>query len=283
MDIALRHSISKEARLAGELIDAGKYEEFEKMKFKNKDMEYHHIPELMVAVQSLKGLQYMEQKGLISDDVFSRKQIIFGASSEQIVFYIRHGAKVNDTIEVVNPKEERWEKFNFLDVVVLSDKYSPENVKSVINAGGKFKDNHLNLNGFEQTYSYEDVGRSFFGHSTDLYGDHYRKKTNCLSIKGMEKIEILDKAGMLSESDKKYLATRFSFNSNFMNSVSTEYSHEKDAQMEESLKRIEKNKGIIAERKGEKVSSPTEPTTHDSNSPTPTKPNGRGGGGRDDR
>jgi hypothetical protein len=55
----------------------------------------------------------------------------------------------------------------------------------------------------------------------------------------------------------------------------------------EQQEKIESQKGhlqerqeYLAERKGEKVLSPTEPTTHDSTSSAPSKPNGRDDGGR---
>jgi hypothetical protein len=53
--------------------------------------------------------------------------------------------------------------------------------------------------------------------------------------------------------------------------------------IENSLSKIGERKTELSERTGEKVSSPAEPTTHDSNSPTPSKPNGRDDGGYDGR
>ena len=50
--------------------------------------------------------------------------------------------------------------------------------------------------------------------------------------------------------------------------------------IENSLSKIGERKTELSERTGQKVSSPAEPTTHDSNSPTPSKPNGRNDGGR---
>ena len=44
-------------------------------------------------------------------------------------------------------------------------------------------------------------------------------------------------------------------------------------QKEKNVARSQELKATLAERQGEKVLSPTEPTTHDSNSPTPTKLN----------
>lgn len=54
----------------------------------------------------------------------------------------------------------------------------------------------------------------------------------------------------------------------------------KQQQIESQRGHLQKRQEYIAERKGQKVSSITEPTTHDSNSPTPSKPNGRDDGGR---
>ena len=51
-------------------------------------------------------------------------------------------------------------------------------------------------------------------------------------------------------------------------------------QKEKNVARSQELKATLAERQGEKVLSPTEPTTHDSTSPTPSKPNGRDDGGR---
>ncbi|MBQ7660211.1 MAG: ankyrin repeat domain-containing protein [Alphaproteobacteria bacterium] len=61
--------------------------------------------------------------------------------------------------------------------------------------------------------------------------------------------------------------------------VAKEWHH---AQIELMLQKghLQERQEYLAERKGEKVSSSAEATTHDSNSPAPSKPNGRDDGGR---
>jgi len=55
---------------------------------------------------------------------------------------------------------------------------------------------------------------------------------------------------------------------------------QKQQQIESQRGHLQERQEYLAERKGEKVSSPTEPTTHDSNSSASTKPYGRDDGGR---
>lgn len=63
---------------------------------------------------------------------------------------------------------------------------------------------------------------------------------------------------------------------------SSVFQKEKEQQEKIELQKghLQERQEYLAERKGEKISSPAETTTHDSNSPTPSKPNGRDDGGR---
>jgi len=76
--------------------------------------------------------------------------------------------------------------------------------------------------------------------------------------------EDLSKNKYLSEKDRRVLMEEF----------------KRQQQIELQRGHLHERQEYLAERKGEKVSSPTEPTTHDSSSPTPSKPNGRDDGGR---
>ncbi len=60
----------------------------------------------------------------------------------------------------------------------------------------------------------------------------------------------------------------------------SEYENNQQNVVEKRLDKLQERQDVLAERTGQKTSSPSEPTTHDSNSSTPTKPNGRDDGGR---
>ena len=60
----------------------------------------------------------------------------------------------------------------------------------------------------------------------------------------------------------------------------SEYENNQQNVVEKRLGKLQERQDYLAERTGEKVSSSTEPTTHDSNSSVPTKPNGRDDGVR---
>ena len=76
--------------------------------------------------------------------------------------------------------------------------------------------------------------------------------------------EDLSKNKYLSEKDRRLLMEEF----------------KKEQQIESQKGHLQKRQEYLAERKGRKVSSSTGTATHDSNSPTPSKPNGRDDGGR---
>ena len=74
----------------------------------------------------------------VPEEYFSKKEVIFNSSPEQVDFYISKGARVNDSQKFWNYEDDCEEEVTFLDLTIEDSRYSAENVKSVIDAGGKF-------------------------------------------------------------------------------------------------------------------------------------------------
>lgn len=168
---------------AAKLVNAGKYEEFEKIDFDSSNAKSADIKSKVVdSVLTLEGVQYLEKKGFIPEGYFTKDCAIFEASPAQVDFYIQHGARVND-VKIYENYEGDTEQYSFLRHIAGDSRYSAENVKSVINAGGKF-----------------------------VYGDEplFRSRADRpITSKGraemMAKMLTLNKAGLLDEDDKRFL------------------------------------------------------------------------------
>ena len=163
---------------AAKFIDEKKYDEFQKMNFGNDDMA-----SITDNVWTLDGIEYLDKKGLIPEEYFSKKEVIFNSSPEQVDFYISKGARVNDSQKFWNYEDDCEEEVTFLDLTIEDSRYSAENVKSVIDAGGKF------------AYGVVDVDSLF-----DKYG-MMRDDT-------VAKIKVLNEAGLIDQNDKKILIDR---------------------------------------------------------------------------
>ncbi len=158
---------------AAKFIDEKKYDEFQKMNFGNDDMA-----SITDNVLTLEGIEYLDKKGLIPEEYFSKKEVIFNSSPEQVDFYISKGARVNDSQKFWNYEDDCEEEMTFLDLIVADSRYSSKNVESVIKAGGKFSYDAFDIQ------SVEDSLR--LGNKNTL-----------------DKIKILNKANMLDEDAKE--------------------------------------------------------------------------------
>lgn len=134
--------------LAAKFVDSGQYDKFEKMSFHHLDKEQMswyianghecNVPaddnekNLYVItdyVRTLKGLQYLEQKGKIPEDYFTKSDmLLLNASNEQIDFYISHKAPVNDVDDVTGE--------TVLDRYLYNHKPT-EAIEKLLNAGAK--------------------------------------------------------------------------------------------------------------------------------------------------
>ena len=170
-NLAVLSAKTMEMNIAAKFIDEGRYDEFQEMRDKGFDSldeeNYFHQP-LIYCVRTLKGAEYLDQKGLIPEGYFTANThddpILLGASSEQIDFYIAHGADVN---------AENYNGDRVLNLM-LYDSYPIEMVKKVYQAGGYFDE-------------YFDSGRKVFD--------------NCLIWKPIELNAKGDKAGAKNSLD----------------------------------------------------------------------------------
>lgn len=123
---------------AAELIDAGKYDEFQAM----VDKEGFKIEsELIDEVKTLSGIEYLEKEKLIPDGYFTEYDKrndyppLYKAYPEQIDFYIAHGADVN--------AEDQFGQ-TVLHHMVYSSRPA-ESIDKICKAGGSSDENLLGL------------------------------------------------------------------------------------------------------------------------------------------
>ena len=126
---AVERAKNLELMRAAKLIDAGRYDDFEEMKKKG----FYEMRDfsLLDYVTTLSGAEYLEKQNLIPEGYFtdSRKDfpVLSKASSEQIDFYIAHGADVN-----ASP----YDCCSLLDWMIIRGD-SVDDVKKVFDAGGR--------------------------------------------------------------------------------------------------------------------------------------------------
>ena len=155
--MSIRDSYYK-IKQAGEYIDSGQYDKFEKMDFKDIDgrlfnnfLIFHsalpadadRVPYLIMnEVKTLEGAKYLEKKGLIPSDYFSNQKLenIFKASTEQLGFYAAKGANLNSAINTVDSGFDFSERLSVLDRMVFYDctnTYSLAHINKMIELGAQ--------------------------------------------------------------------------------------------------------------------------------------------------
>ena len=143
---------------AAELIDAGKYKEFQAMVDKEEFKNESELIELVDNVKTLSGIEYLEKEKLIPDGYFTEYENQFNpplywAYPEQIDFYIAHGADVN--------AEDQFGQTLLHQMVYASR--PAESIDKICKAGGSSDENLLGLLLERVTYRY------YF--QLDIYGE----------------------------------------------------------------------------------------------------------------
>lgn len=214
----LREHLDSKITLAAKLIDAGKYDQFEKMNFSDiEKMNADDIGikpsewpfEVMDKVETLSGLNYMVEKGLIGDDYFKSRTAI-AASSEQLDYYVKSGADVNFTLTTYSFYHNTQQKVSFLDHIMLNDSYSAENVESVVKAGGMSRMGYFDVFSFTENlrrWSSHDE-KDVYGPNDVIFGNNHPLQVENYEINQKnleEKISVLNKYGYLEKYDREIL------------------------------------------------------------------------------
>ena len=218
--IAQSHQFKAEISEAAKLIDCGEYDGFKKIDFSNAEIPSELYFDIMEEVKTLSGAEYMVETGLVSQEYFKRGGAIFEASSEQIDFYIKSGADVNAIKTTDHWFHHTEGKTSYLDYILLFDNYSPENVETVIKAGGLPTLGYFNSKGFVKNLVFNPCEEKEAYHLDDvLFHKGRRAFFNPMDQKNLEdKIRVLNKYGLLDDFDRKYLM-RLPFSSSLMNEL----------------------------------------------------------------
>ena len=203
-----RHRYEGKISEAATLIDSKRYDEFKKIDFSEAEIPSELYFDIMKEVKTLSGAEYMVETGLISQEYFKGKYAIFEASSEQIDFYIKSGADVNAIRETDHWFHDTYCERSYLDHILLFDNYSPENVESVIKAGGMPTLGYFDPKDFVQDLVFVPCEEKEVYHPEDVlfHKVRGRERFHPMDQQNLEdKIRVLNKYGLLSEFDKKYL------------------------------------------------------------------------------
>ena len=203
-----RHRFEGKISEAAQLIDGGKYDEFKKIDFSDAEIPSELYFDIMKEVKTLSGAEYMVETGLVSQEYFKRGYAIFEASSEQIDFYIKSGADVNAIKETDHWFHDTHCERSYLDHILLFDNYSPKNVESVIKAGGMPTLGYFDPKHFVRDLVFVPCEEKEVYHPEDVLFREVRSRPHFhhMDQKNLEdKIRVLNKYGLLSEFDKKYL------------------------------------------------------------------------------
>lgn len=207
-----QEALESKLKLAAKFIDSEQYDRFESMRFEHMDKEsikvlyygnHYYINHeddvidrtpyvIMDFVNTLKGAQYLEERGLIPKDYFSlgSREIapIMFASYEQLEFYANR-TDINAEVDCF------WDNSTLLDVALTSKQYSSDFVKKVIELGGKPNWTYL---GYDQVDTIPGV--LFYMKSEDK---EIRKNAAL-------KMQLLYKSGLLDDAQTREIMKKLS-------------------------------------------------------------------------